>query len=632
MTLRRILSILFTTVLPSICCAQGIIQIGIPQSEDQGKRIIRPTGRTKAVALPFWDDFSNTKTTFADPVRWEFGRSVTINDGMAIHPPSIKVATFDGVDSVGKPYNVNDVLAKGYADKLVSQAIDLTVVDVAQRNTVYLSYQYEMKGNGEIPDSGDRLLLLFLDQEGDWIPVDTVENDGSIEPDIFYDAIVPIADPRYYHPGFKFRIQNFARLSGPYDTWHVDYIYLNKGRSSTDLSFPDRTISEPLTSLFGVYKALPIDHFIPKADSMLTFPRIVLTNQRADQAVVGQPVNVVTSAFITRRDTFGVVTRDPQFGPVTTIDAILLRYKEFPEYTVTSLPDLTTFGKDIDSVAIELVVGMNSRDNVIKTPTEGDYVPEIYAPIDFRYSDTTRATFILSNKYAYDDGVAEYGAGLNQPGAQLAYEYNLVGKNEESLAYLEMYFPRFGDESSQLIELRIWNDLAENPVYTERATLQRSQENQFWLKKLERAVTVKRKFYIGWKQTAATIVAAGLDKNNDTGDRMYYNVDGAWLQNTSVHGSLMLRPVFGDGPTGEFVGLEDEKSLVVYPNPSSGSFRFGGTADKILIYDMTGRSASFVTETTMEETIVTLPNSSQGIYVMKVYTNGVVRTAKVLVR
>jgi hypothetical protein len=243
----------------------------------------------------------------------------------------------------------------------------------------------------------------------------------------------------------------------------------------------------------------------------------------------------------------------------------------------------------------------------------------------------------LLNKYGYDDGVAEYGAGLNQAGAQIAYEYNLVGFPDsegptgEYVTRLEMYFPRFGDESSQLIEIRIWNDLTKEPVYKEVTQLQRAQDNVFWVKPIV-PVAVTRKFYIGWRQSTAAVIAAGLDKSSDTGDKMFYNTDGVWVANTFIHGNLMLRPVFGTPPKKDPDGLEEEKTLVVYPNPSSGSFRFGGTADQLSVYDMTGRSIGFLSETTLDETILTLPNESRGIYIIKAFIDGRIRTAKVMVR
>jgi hypothetical protein len=282
--------------------AQGIVTIGLPHSKKQAVQKAHPSTYANArkqhsqdtIQLPFWDDFSATTDTFADTIRWLWGQSIRVNDGMAIRPPSLKVATFDGIDSVGRPYNPNDVLAKGYADKLVSQSIDLTTVDPADRNTVYLSYSYQLKGNGEIPDAGDRLLVQFLNDASQWVPVDTIENDGTLDPTLFYTSFVQVDKEEFFHAGFQIRIQNFARLSGPYDAWHVDYIYLNKGRSASDNAFPDRTISEPLTSLFGIYRTMPTSHFIADP-SIVTPPSIVATSL---QRPFPQPINFSTAAQV----------------------------------------------------------------------------------------------------------------------------------------------------------------------------------------------------------------------------------------------------------------------------------------------------------------------------------------------
>ena len=93
---------------------------------------------TTPLNLPFWDDFSLADSVKAD--LWQYGRSVFLNNGLGINPPSRNVVTFDGVDSLGKPYNVNDVLAKGLADKLVSQPIRMDLVDPGLYNTVFFSF------------------------------------------------------------------------------------------------------------------------------------------------------------------------------------------------------------------------------------------------------------------------------------------------------------------------------------------------------------------------------------------------------------------------------------------------------------------------------------------------------------
>ena len=56
----------------------------------------------KPLVLPFFDDFAyNSK--IPDPARW-VDKNVFINQTMAVDPPSIGVATFDGLNSNGTPY------------------------------------------------------------------------------------------------------------------------------------------------------------------------------------------------------------------------------------------------------------------------------------------------------------------------------------------------------------------------------------------------------------------------------------------------------------------------------------------------------------------------------------------------
>jgi hypothetical protein len=90
--------------------------------------------------LPFWDDFSFAEGPTPVDSLWQFGQSVWLNNGIGINPPSLGVVTFDGLDSIGNPYNINDVLAKGFADHLVSQPVKLDLVDPTQRPSVYISF------------------------------------------------------------------------------------------------------------------------------------------------------------------------------------------------------------------------------------------------------------------------------------------------------------------------------------------------------------------------------------------------------------------------------------------------------------------------------------------------------------
>jgi len=71
--------------------------------------------------------------------------------------------------------------------------------------------------------------------------------------------------------------------------------------------------------------------------------------------------------------------------------------------------------------------------------------------------------------------------------------------------------------------------------------------------------------------------------------------------------------------------------LGVYPNPSSGTFYFNGEAERVSVFDMTGRSVPVISEANLNETKLTI-NASQGIYIIKAYVNGLVKTAKVMIR
>ena len=104
-----------------------------------------PNARTAAVvaeldtiSLPFWDDFSFSEPD-VDSTLWQNGIGVFINPAIGINQPTINVATFDGINSVGRPYNSeSDFVAP--TDSLLSHAIDLSGVPLDKRSTVYLSF------------------------------------------------------------------------------------------------------------------------------------------------------------------------------------------------------------------------------------------------------------------------------------------------------------------------------------------------------------------------------------------------------------------------------------------------------------------------------------------------------------
>ena len=114
----------------------------------------------KPLVLPFFDDFAyNSKVP--DPAKC-VDKNVFINQTMAVDPPSIGVATFDGLNSNGTPYG------GGFsrADYLTSNYIDLSGITTS--DSVYLSYFLQAKGNTYNHQQRDSIELEFKNDKGEW--------------------------------------------------------------------------------------------------------------------------------------------------------------------------------------------------------------------------------------------------------------------------------------------------------------------------------------------------------------------------------------------------------------------------------------------------------------------------------
>lgn len=578
-----------------------------------------------SMSLPFWDDFSFTQEAdFPNDTLWITRKSVWVNNGIGINPPSIFSATFDGIDSTGKPYNITEILAKGYADRLASRPIDLSTLPPSQADSVFLSFFYQVTGRGEAPDVDDNFSLWFRDVNGTWEKVFEVGNSLILNPTEFYYQMVKV-DSKFFHDKFQFKFQNFARLSGPYDTWNLDYIYLNKRRKATDKYFHDQSLTKPITSIFKNYRAIPIKHFKDTASSVLILPKSGFYNLYKFDA---QSFKYSTWATITQKvgetETSQTLTLQEEGDPQTVLPKFTHLELELAETVPVSALNLSA-----DSIHIDFKLGFDSGDKNI--------VPEtpLFEPIDFTLNDTVYAEFILHKHYAYDDGTAEYGAGLNQPGSEMAYKFNMYTKAPDTVVAVDIYFPQFGNSSSQSVILKFWNSTLDQPtteIHSETIAIQRSISNRFIRYVLSEPVGVRKSFFVGWEQTATVIVPVGLDKNNDSGDKIFANISGTWEQNQNVRGSLMIRPVFGKGNASVVTGLEKSKSAEVYPNPNNGQFNIPMDADNILIASMMGNFIEFECSKGVDNQVIRLSNPIPGIYVIRYRHHGMLNSTKVWVR
>jgi Secretion system C-terminal sorting domain len=652
--------------LPAVAFSQ--IRQYAPGRKVSAKAAVSANAKRHAVnpvSLPFWDDFSFAKGYRADSLLWIVNDKVFVNDGQAINPPSINVATFDGYNENGLPYSTVS-LETGYGDTLESQPIRMGDVATQYRDKIYLSFFYQAGGNGEMPNPSDFLKLEFK-SSGGWVEIHKFTIESNADRSVFYDTAIQIpqallpGEPDYFHNQFQFRFTSFGRLSGSYDAWHLDYVYLNRrvnddeealdpatgnSVSSTPLinendkntNTSDRTVTKPFSSILGEYFSIPIKHFnVAKPFEKLTVSMYSLKHVGFLQPVSYTAIYKITNYY----DGTPTVTyhESPDGGKTSFEPGIFeIPVLKHADGQTRAVPASTTIDPDADSVEVQIILGIDAGDN--GGTLSKDYYDR-YIPINFRSNDTLQYTFRLSNYYAYDDGTAEYSAGLAAQGNQLAYRFvmdqNVVTDN--ILNGMFIYFPFTGGSAPETVRIFVFKDKAGKPdsssVYSQTIPVTRSANNLFSEVDFSEGVIVQDTFYIGYQETVTgkpDRIRVGLDASHNTGEQMYYRntVYHPWIQNTELKGCLMIRPRFGEATviTGEENSVE---RLAIFPNPNHGQFYVKGRTDDIQIFSLTGQSVGFSSENTDGGKKVALQNPNPGVYVIRYRNGSNIRIGKILV-
>ena len=609
------------------------------------------TGELTPRPLPFWDDFSWTQVDLTDDTLeanypldslWVNNHTVWINSGLGINPPSINVATFNGLDATNQPYS--DVLvSNGFRDTLISQPINLGLDEVLEneRATVYLSFFFQWAGNGEPPDTRDYLRVDFKNESGAWEPVLTIPTSESFTPDEFYDTLIQVNGERFFHENFQFRFMNYGRLSGPYDTWNIDYVYLNKYRNPDDKYLPDRTIISPLTNLFGDYRAVPYRHFVNSSASPFGEPSFDVFNVKNDTSTLSY---YASGIFRNYTDGVGVTTVVDTLGnagasPIDGLTGIIFQ-RERKTVTLQHVPDRDDpmqFDLDADSADVTLKIRLFTGDVI--NPKTGDYAndynPNVLSPLDFRSNDTIRADFALRKYYAYDDGFADYAVGLTQFGNRAAYLFEMITDDPDTLIGFDIYYPDYGVTGTLTVDFAVYDDdngIPGNILYTRPShTLRRRGLNNFDEVRFAEQLLVQDRFYIGWRAPIGGTFKVGLDTNNDSGSKLFINTNGTWEMNTDVVGAVMIRPVFGR-PTNLIVGIPEDVTSQIYPNPSDGMFYIPASCEIIAITSLTGRSIRYSSSDSGDYNRIQMADPAPGLYVVRLRKEGHVFSSKLIVK
>lgn len=509
--------------------------------------------------LPFTDDFS---ASFITPNRqlWT-DRFVFVNTDMADNPPTLGVATFDGLDEKGDAYDIFSPTGSGLADQLTSQAINLSGDDAA--DSVYLSFFVQPAGLCDPPESNDSLSLEFFATDSLWKRVWGITGAPNRP---FEQYMVAIVDSHFFHEGFRMRWSSYGNRTGNVDVWHLDYVRLNRNRSATDTGITDVGFKSRPSSLVSPYQEMPWKQFT--ADSL----RFKAANHQVVARNLGSPRNVGYK--------FTTVNRN---NNSTVIDVGIQNISPFPEnsdftfnFQAFPIPQTNT-----DSLTLETTYRLQN------------------APDFWANNDTVRRIQRFWNHFAYDDGTAETGYGLNTIGGSVAYKFYTA--TPDTLRGLWMYFTQAAENTAlELFNLKVWAFIGEgsftgNEALLTQQPLQRPRFadslGQFVFYALDTPVLVRDSFYVGWQQLTQKLLNIGLDRNNEVAGVKWFNTLGQWNP-SNISGSWMIRPVLATElrfPTALIP--QNEVIWSLYPNPTNGLLQWSGLEDieKVEIKDIQGR-------------------------------------------
>lgn len=610
----RLTSYILSLFLVQLSFAQLIVK---PINRGVDPKKARPQVDIAEATLPFWDDFSisdsspdslrvwgNDSSKQWDPER---SRGVFVNSTLSINPPTYNVATFDGLDGDGNFY-VRDNSAKGLTDRLASYPMDLSAYD--SDDSVRISFFWQGGGNVEIPEEGDSLLLKLFNEDLDSLTFWKVEGSDQLNEAQFQQVIQEIpAD--FLTTNFRFQFEAYGDQDGPFDAWHLDWVYLNSSRSHKDTIYRDRALSGDLTSPFTPFKSIPVHQL--SSD--------YIRNQEVEVSNLHDTLHTIEISY----DLLNLIDEEQV---VTDPDRLYLTLFPFEKDTLQLLTgssaqqELSDFDfsavQAFDSVVMETVIGYKTNDR-----------PLANTVIDLRVNDTIRQTYTLHDYYAFDDGTAEFAAGTNVRNAQVALQYWL--DQPDTLTHIDFQFPNISPilQSAPVLSLRVMRDLTETGLLrAQQVTVRDTTRNTFIRYELDRPVVVADTFFIGYQQFVNDYIGIGFDRSNpEASQYIYENKDGDWIQNISLKGAMMIRPVFKNGATLTLATLP-EKEMKIYPNPTDGLFQISDSYDKMQLLDLSGR---VLLEEPRQQSH-DISKFEQGLYLLRIYQKDIQITRKIILR
>lgn len=568
-----------------------------------------------ALGLPFFDDFSNYKG-YPNPQLWA-DIDAYVNTTYPVDPLNIGVATLDGLDSLGNPYNMATANAHGPADYLSSQPIN-----IASFTEVYLSFYYQAQGIGNAPETNDVLSVEYLNDSNDWIEVWSQAGTDLAD---FEEVQLTVANPEFMHANFQFRFHNQSTLSGSFDHWHLDNVLLTEDASlladKDDVAF----VYESSQTL-KTYLQMPWEHY--KANA-LSFTQedmeVIVRNNFSTTQAVNYMYDINSGSWGVH---YPIDNSNPGNLNNSRNDNVHAYANEgLFSYSEDALPAVDVYENLVYPTAN--TTGLFQITHALSTNNSTNAL--------FANNDTLIYTQAFSNFYALDDGTAEASYGLNAAGGMVAMRFNLA--KADVLKGMQIHFEQsLEDASTTAFKVTVWN-MVDNapgdilyqsqifyPEYTD-------EQNGYFEYVLENPIELSGNVFIGWEQFYPNIINVGLDKNTINNDRMYYNVGSEWLNSNCANcqGTWMLRPVFGSLST-TAVNEAVLTDFNIYPNPMQEWVTIEhATAFTVRMYNISGQLVHS-TETPQHSTRINKGDLASGLYVLELTTALGIHREKLIVQ
>ncbi len=525
-----------------------------------------------------------------------------LNERFAFNPRSLGVVTFDGLDEFGYPYQIGSAITN-YADRLTSKPLNLG--GLSATDSVYLSFLVQPEGLGDIPETGDSLVLeLYAKDLDQWFRIWSINGDTTFA---FKPVHIPVKDAKYFKKGFQFRFKNYGSLAGSLDHFHIDYVHLRTQSFLADTLFKDFALVYPLNTLLKTYTSVPWDHYKQTSQNKMSDAVKVMVHNGSPNPENYQNGTIVFGQGATNYGNF-------------TLQGFNLAEQQInyaPGTTHTSYHDLSTgaeFPKNLTG---------DEQSFEVNTTVSAQFPNDV---------NNDQSTFIqhFYNYYSYDDGSAEAAFGPTGIQSRLAISYEAY--EPDSLIGIAMHFvPSVTDVSNKLFLMTVWADdgtgnpgqvLYEDDIFNTRSPIYGTNQNMFikYYFPDTMKVAVPTKFFVGWRQLDQQRLNLGLDRNIDHSDKIKFSVDGGGSWMTSpFEGSAMLRPIFSTSldPT---LGIKTPVNIAdfsCYPNPVTEELHFQSSSqlenEQKYIYDASGR---LILQTT--ENIVSFVDFQTGIYFVSI--------------